>query len=458
MRVIICGAGQVGYGIAERLSAENHDITVIDVEARLVEKIRDALDVRSFVGYGSHPEVLLAAGADEADMLIAVTLFDEVNMVACQVAHSLFNVPTKIARIRSQSYLEPCYKTLFARENIPIDVVISPEVEVGEMVLRRIALPGAIDVLYFCNDDIVAFALECMEDCPVINTPLRQLTELFPDLRTTVTAIKRGSELLVAHSDTQLRVGDVIYLIAARDQVRRAVGLFGHKEQEAHRIIIAGGGHIGLYVGQAIEKRLHKLKLKIIEADRQRALTIADQLEKTTVLYGDVLDPVILQEAGIDQADLMITLTNQDQVNLLSAIIAKRLGCKANMVLINNVAYQEFSRTVGVDAHLNPRNVTVSKILQQMRRGRIRAVHSVFNGAAEIIEAEAMQTSSLIGKSLSELKLSEGLRIGAIYRNNTIIQLLADTRILPGDRVVIFALADSVRDVEQLFRVSLEYF
>ncbi|CBI76285.1 potassium uptake protein TrkA [Bartonella clarridgeiae 73] len=458
MRVIICGAGQVGYGIAERLAAENHDITVIDTEAKLIEKIRDTLDVRCIIGHGSRPEVLLTAGADEADMLIAVTLFDEVNMVACQVAHSLFNIPTKIARIRSQSYLEPRYKNLFARENIPIDVVISPEVEVGEMVMRRITLPGAIDVLYFCNDAVVALALECMEDCPVINTPLKQLTELFPDLQTTVTAIKRDSELLIAHSDTQLRVGDITYLVSSRDQVRRALRIFGHKEQEAHRIIIAGGGHIGLYVAQAIEKRLHKLKLRIIEADKERALTIADQLEKTAILYGNVLDPIILQEAGIGQADLMITLTNQDQVNLLSAIIAKRLGCKANMVLINNVAYQEFSRAVGVDAYFNPRSVTVSKILQQMRRGRIRAVHSVFNGAAEIIEAEAMQTSSLIGKPLRELNLPEGLRISAIYRNETIIQLLGDTRILPGDRIVIFALADSVRDVEQLFRVSLEYF
>ncbi|ALE03929.1 Trk system potassium transporter TrkA [Bartonella ancashensis] len=458
MRIIICGAGQVGYGMAERLCAENHDITVIDIEEKLVERIRDLLDVRSFVGHASHPEVLLAAGADKADMFIAATLFDEVNMVACQVAHSLFNIPTKIARIRSQSYLEPSYKTLFARENIPIDVVISPEIEVGEMVLRRIVLPEAVNVLHFCDDNVVALALECMEDCPVINTPLRRLTELFPNLQTTVTAIKRGSELLIAHSDTQLCVGDVTYLVSSRDQVRRALGLFGHKEQKAHRMIIAGGGHIGLYVAQSIEKRLHKLKLKIIEACKERALIIADQLEKTTVLCGNVLDPLILQEAGIDQADLIITLTNQDQVNLLSAIIAKRLGCKANMVLINNAAYQEIGRAVGVDAHFNPLSATISKILQQVRRGRIRAVHSVFNGAAEIIEAEVMKTSALVGKLLLDLNLPDGLRIGAIYRNKTMVQLLSDTRILPGDRVVIFALSESVRHVEQLFRVSLEYF
>ncbi|WP_295896988.1 Trk system potassium transporter TrkA [uncultured Bartonella sp.] len=458
MRVIICGAGQVGYGIAERLSSEQHDVTVIDIEPRLIEKIRDTLDVRGIVGHGSRPDVLRAAGADEADMLIAVTLSDEVNMVACQVAHALFNVPTKIARVRDQSYLDPQYQGLFQREAMPIDVVISPEIEVGEMVLRRIALPGALDVLYFSFDDVVALALECMEDCPVINTPLRQLTDLFPDLLTTVTAVKRGKQLFIAHADTELKVGDITYLVASRSQVRRALGLFGHDEQTANRIIIAGGGHIGLYVARAMEKRQHKARLRIIESDKARALAITDQLNRTVVLNGSALDPAILQEANVDQADLIVTLTNQDQVNVLSAIMAKRFGCKSNMVLINNNAFQEFTRTVGIDSHLNPRSVTISKVLQQMRRGRIRSVFSVANGEAEIIEAEAMQTSPLVGKPLSELDLPEGLRIGAIYRDRTMIRPKGETRVLAGDMVIIFALADAVRDVEQLFRVSLEYF
>lgn len=458
MRVIICGAGQVGYGIAERLASEQHDVTVIDINPQLIAKIRDTLDVRGIVGHGSQPDVLTDAGAGEADMLIAVTLFDEINMVACQVAHSLFNVPTKIARIRSQSYLDPLYQKIFSRESFPIDVVISPEIEVGEMVLRRIALPGAMDVLFLGDDNIAALALECMEDCPVINTPLRQLSDLFPDLITTVTAVKRGSQIFIANADTQLEVGDVAYLIAARDQVRRALGLFGHEEQEANQIVIAGGGQIGLYVARAIEKRQHRTRIKIIEADNDRALAITDQLHRTTVLNGSALDPAILHEARVDQADLFVTLTNQDQVNVLSAIMAKRLGCKSNMVLFNNASYQEFTRAVGVDSHLNPRSVTVSKVLQQLRRGRIRAVYSVLNGAAEIIEAEAMQTSPLVGKSLAELNLPEGLRIGAIYRNKVILRPLAQTRIMSGDRVVIFAMADKVRIVEQLFRVSLEYF
>ncbi|WP_412058523.1 Trk system potassium transporter TrkA [Bartonella sp. DGB2] len=458
MRIIICGAGQVGYSIAEKLANEQHDVTVIDIEARLIDKIRHGLDVRGLVGHGAQPDVLARAGADGADMLIAVTLFDEVNMVACQVAHSLFNVPTKIARIRSQSYLDPRYQDLFAREDIPIDVVISPEIEAGDMVLRRIDLPGALDVLYFLDEEAVALSLECMEDCPIINTPLRQLTELFPDLKTTVLAVKRGADINIARSDTTLQVGDIVYLVAARGQVWRAMGLFGHEKQEANRIIIGGGGHIGLYVAQSIEKHRWGQRITIIESDKERAFQAADELTQTTVLHGNVLDPHLLQEAGVGQTDLMITLTNQDQVNVLSAIMGKRLGCKANMVLINNIAYQEFSRAVGVDAHLNPQSVTVSKVLQQLRRGRIRAVHSVFNDAAEMIEAEAMQTSPLVGKPLAALDLPSGIRVGAIYRNKTMIPLTGETRIMAGDRVVLFALSAFLHNVEQMFRVSLEYF
>lgn len=458
MRVIICGAGQVGYGIAEQLSQENHDVTVIDINVKLIETIRDNLDVRGLVGHGSHPDVLAAAGAADAEMLIAVTFSDETNMVACQVAHSIFNIPTKIARVRAQSYLDPKYQDLFLRENLPIDVVISPEVEVGEMVLRRIALPGAMDVLNFCDDQVVALAVECLEDCPVINTPLHQLSDLFPDLNTTVVAVVRGKEIFVAHSDTQLLVGDIAYLIAARDQVRRALGLFGHDEQEANRIVIAGGGNIGLYVARAIERRRHRAKLKIIEVDKERALAISDQLHHTLILNGSALDTTVLKEADVDNADLMVTLTNQDQVNILSAIMAKRLGCKANLVLLNNATFEEFTRSMGIDATIDPHGSTVSKILQQMRRGRIRSVHSIANGRAEIIETQAMQTSPLIRRPLSQLELPDGIRIGAVYRDNTYICPSGDLQIHSGDRVVLFAMADAVRDVEQMFRVSFEYF
>ena len=458
MRVIICGAGQVGYGIAEKLAAEKNDVSVIDTSAELIRNVRDSLDVRGFVGHGSHPEVLELAGAQQADMIIAVTLYDEVNMVACQVAHSLFNVPTKIARIRAQSYLRPHYMDLFSREHMPIDVIISPELEVGEMVMRRIALPGATDVVSFADGKIAMVAIECMEDCPVINTPLSQLSELFPDLLSTVMGVSRDGKLFVPHSSDQLVAGDLAYVATSKDQVRRTLGLFGHDEKEATRIVIAGGGNIGLYVARTIENRKGRTKVKIIEAGRDRAVAIADELRRTVVLHGSALDHKLMMEADIGDADLMIALTNDDQVNILSSVLAKQLGCKANLALINNPTYHDFTAMLGIDAHVNPRTVTISRILQHVRRGRIRAVHSVQRGAAEIIEAEALETSPLVGPPLRDLDLPDGMRFGAIFRNGVLLKPDGSLRIKPKDRVVIFAMASAVKQVEQMFRVSIEFF
>ncbi|MEQ8296624.1 MAG: Trk system potassium transporter TrkA [Nitratireductor sp.] len=458
MRVIICGAGQVGYGIAERLAAEQNDVSVIDTSPELVRTIRDQLDVRGFVGHGAHPDVLEMAGAQQADMLIAVTLYDEVNMTACQVAHSIFNVPTKIARIRAQSYLLPHYQNLFSREHLPIDVIISPEIEVGEMVLRRIALPGANDVVRFADGKVAMVAIECLEECPVIDTPLSQLTELFPDLPSTVVGVSRNGRLFIPHSADQLVAGDLAYVVTTTDQVRRTLGLFGHEEVEAMRIVIAGGGNIGLYVAQALEARQSRTKVKIIEDTRERAVAIADKLRRTIVLNGSALDQKVLLEADIQDADLMVALTNNDQVNILSSVMAKRLGCKSNLALINNPTYQDFTRTLGIDAHVNPRTVTISRILQHVRRGRIRAVHSVQRGSAEIIEAEALDTSPLVGSPLRDLELPDGMRLGIVYRDGQAIKPNGAFVVRPGDRIVIFALASAVRQVEQMFRVSLEYF
>ncbi len=251
---------------------------MIDTSPELIRAVRDTLDVRGFVGHGAHPDVLASAGASEADMIIAVTLFDEVNMVACQVAHSLFNVPTKIARIRSQSYLQSHYMDLFSRDHLPIDVIISPEVEVGEMVMRRIALPGATDVVSFADDRVSMVAIECLEECPVINTPLAQLTELFPDLPSTVVGVSREGKLFIPHSGDQLIAGDLAYVVTTKDQVRRTLGLFGHEEREATRIVIAGGGNIGLYVSRAMEKKQSRTKVKVIENTRERAVALADKL------------------------------------------------------------------------------------------------------------------------------------------------------------------------------------
>lgn len=458
MKVVICGAGQVGYGIAERLAAEQNDVSVIDSSPKLINAIGDQLDVRGFVGHGAHPDVLAAAGAEEADMIIAVTLYDEVNMVACQVAHSIFNVPTKVARIRSQSYLQGRWQNLFSRDNMPIDVIISPEIEVGEMVLRRLALPGAVETVRFADEQVVTVGVNIEEDCPVVDTPLRQLTELFPDLGAIVVGVYRNNKLFVPTSSDSLLVGDLAYVVAKRDQVRRALGIFGHEEPEASRVVIAGGGNIGLYVARALESRQSNTRVKLIEASRERAVAVADELKRSVILHGSALDQGILDEADVGKADTVVALTNDDEVNILSCVMAKKLGSRRNLCLLNNPSYPAFTTALGIDAFINPRAVTISKILQHVRRGRIRGVHSLQNGAAEVVEAEALDTSPLVGRPLREIDLPTGIRIGAVYRNGKVHTPNGDFQIQAQDRIVIFAIASRVRQVEQMFRVSLEFF
>lgn len=458
MRVIICGAGRVGYGIAERLAAEENDVSVIDTSEELIHAIRDTLDVRGYIGHGAHPDVLAAAGADQADMIIAVTLSDEVNMVACQIAHSQFNVPKKIARIRAQGYLGQQWSDLFSREHMPIDVIISPEVEVGRKLLRRIALPGAIDVVGFGDDNIIMTAIDIGDNCPLIDRQLSQLTETFPDLSATVVGVWRGDDFIVTKSSDHLQGGDIAYVICEQSQVNRTLNLFGHEEEEAKRIVIAGGGNIGAYVARHIEQNQPKTRVKIIEIDRQRALKIADSLDKTVVLHGSSIEQKILIEADIQDADLMMSVTNDDQINILSCVMAKHLGCGSNLALINSPTYQNFTKSIGIDTDINPRNVTISRVLQHVRRGRIRSVYALQKGAAEIIEAEALETSALVGQPLRDLELPDDMRIGAVYRNGEMITPDGSTHIHANDRVVILAKAEAVKAVEQLFRVSLDFF
>ncbi|MGE0846916.1 MAG: Trk system potassium transporter TrkA [Flavobacteriaceae bacterium] len=458
MRILICGAGQVGFGIAERLAVEGNDVSVIDNSPRLIQSISETLDVRGIVGHGAHPDILARAGADQADMIIAVTLHDEVNMVACQVASSLFNIPTKIARIRGQSYLAPEYGDLFSRENLPIDVIISPEVEVGEMVLRRLALPGAFDTVDFVDGAVTVAGVTCEENCPIVDTPLSQLTELFPDLAAVVVAIYRNGSLFVPHSTDSLLVGDIAYFVADSGQVARTLSIFGHEEKAANRVVIAGGGHIGFYVAQEIEARQRHARVKVIESVRDRAIQIAEELDRSVVLHGSALDEEILREADIGDVDTIVALTNNDEVNILSCLLALRLGAGRALCLVNNRGYPDLTRDLGIQAYINPRQITISRVLQHVRRGRIRGVHSIQNGAAEVIEAEALETSPLVGKPLREIDILEGLRIGAVVRDGKIIIPRGGTVIEARDKIVICAMADQVRRVEQMFRVSIDFF
>lgn len=457
MRVIICGVGQVGFGITEKLTKEGHDVTVVDICPALIDKICNKLDVKGVVGHGSHPHVLEEAGAVDADMLIAVTYSDEVNIVICQISSFLFNVPIKIARIRAQSYLHTEYNSLFSKDKFPIDVVISPEIELADMVFKRLTLQDARDVASFANNNITALGLECLDNCPVLGTPLRRLTELFPDIETTVLAVNRNEKVQIAHGNTELASGDIVYLVANKEKVSRVFKLFGHSEKQIGKILIAGGGNVGLYVAKRLEEADVKCKISIIEQNRTRAQNISGKLLKTKIFHGSTLDIAILDEANIEETDLFISLTDNDQVNVLSAILAKQQGGKNSIALVNNNIFQNFASNLDVDVLLNPRSITISRIIQQMRRGRILSVYEVANGQAEIFEGQVLETSALLGNNLAKLKLAAGLRIGAIYRNEQIIQPTADTVIKVGDRVIIFALASYVKEVEYLFRTSFEY-
>ncbi len=458
MQVIICGAGQVGSNIARQLSREGNDVTLIDQNADLVRKIGDELDVRGMVGHASHPDVLESAGAAEADMLIAVTHSDEVNMVAVQVAHSLFDVPKKVARIRSQEYLQPIWADLYSRDHLPIDVIISPEVEVAHAIARRLKVPGAIDMVSFADGKVQVIGVRLDESCPIVNTPLRQLTELFPDLNITVVGIYREGKMLVPSSTDQMFPGDEVYFAADVTHVGRAMPLFGHEEQEARSVVIIGGGNIGLHLSQIIEKEMSNVSLKLIERNTDRAEQAQEALERAIVINGDALEPDILNEANVGRAETVVALTNDDEANILSSLLAKGQGAETAITLTNNPIFGHLITDLGIDVVVDPRATTVSEILRHIRRGRIRGLHSFQDGAAEVVEGEALETSKLVGKELRNVKLPKGTIVGAILRDDEVLIPRGDTIIKTHDRVVIFALRTTVRKVEEMFSVSLEFF
>ncbi len=458
MKVIVCGAGQVGFNIARQLSGEHNDVTVIDQSPKLVKRIHDNLDVHGLVGFASQPDVLEAAGASDADMIIAVTFADEVNMVACQVAHSLFNVPTKIARVRAQSYLRPIWQDLFSRDHMPIDVIISPELEVARSAERRLEVPGAFDMIPFGDDKLRLIGVRLTNECPIVDTPLRQLTELFPDLNIVVVGVDRGGKLLVPTGDDQMFVGDEVFFISDREHVSRALSLFGHEEKEARRIIIVGGGNIGLFLAESMERDHPSVRVKIIELDLVRAEYVAERLERSVVINGDALDSEILVEANAGSTETVIAVADDDEVNILASLLAKRHGCQRAITLINNSGYGPLLASLGIDAVVNPRASTVSTILQHVRRGRIKAVHSLRDGVAEVIEAEALQNSPLVGVPLRDVDLPMGMIVGGVLRGDNVIIPRGDTVIQVKDRVIIFALADAVKRVEKMFSVRLDFF
>lgn len=457
MKVIVCGAGQVGTSIVRHLAAESNDVTVIDQSPELVRKISDAFDVKAMEGFASHPDVLEAAGIRDADMIIAVTYADEVNMVACQIAHALFEVPTAIARVRHQSYLDPVWSELFSRDHMAIDVIISPEIEVARAVMRRLDVPGAFDMVPMADGKVRVIGVRCTEDTPIVHTPLRQLTELFPDLNIIVIGIMRDGKGFVPSANDHMLPGDEVYFVTDAERVSRAMSTFGHEEKAARRIVILGGGNIGRYLARQIDKH-PGVSAKLIEFDKAKAELAASELDHTIVLHGDALDPEILEEANVSTAETVVAVTNEDEVNILASLLAKRSGCQRAITLINKTTYSPLVSSLGIDVTVNPRAITVSTILQHIRRGRIRAVHSLGDGFGEVIEAEALETSPVVGRTLREIDFPDGVIIGALVRGDEVIIPRGDTVVKPKDRVVLFAIASAVKTIERMFSVRLEFF
>ena len=458
MKIIICGAGLSGRAIAEKLSQIGNEVTIIDSSKNLIEKLGSELDIRGIVGHGAHPDILGEAGASDAEMLIAVTPSDEINMMACQVAHSLFEVPKRIARVRDKSYLNPSYQDLFISSNLPVNIIISPEKEVANSVFRRFELPGAFENVPFSDNKLRFLGVKVNADCPIKNTDIGSLTDLFPDLNTVIVGLNRDGVIITPKTNEKLIENDLAYLICPSDYAARTLSIFGNQIEIARRIVLVGGGSIGKEVGKLIENNTENISLRIIDLDKKNAEDLSDKFDKSFVILGSGMDKDILNEAEISSADILISLTNSDETNFISAAFAKSDGCQRVIALLNNKDFQGLIRSVDIGDFIDPKAITVSSILRHVRRGRIRNIYTLSDGSAEVIEGELSSSSELVGPTIENLHLADGLRIGGILRNNEIIMPRGDTKIKEGDYVTIFATPSKIHEVEQLFRVSASYY
>ncbi len=458
MKVIICGAGQVGWQIARHLAGEKNDVTVVDNNPDLVRRATETLDVQGIAGFASYPDILARAGAEDADMIIAATHSDEVNMVTCQIAHSIFSVPRKIARLRAQSYLTAIYSDLLRRDHLPIDVVISPEREVADAALRRLAAPAAFDTQSFMDGKAEMVGLQLKEDCPVLNTPLRQLTDLFSTLNAIVVGVRRDGKLFAPEAGDQLFAGDQVYLFCATSDLSRALEIFGKTARKQERVVLVGGGNVGLAVAQALEKRTERVRARVIERSREVAEKAADQLERTIVLNGDGLNAELLSEAGIERADAILALTDDDKTNILASVRGKAAGCKMAICLVNDPSLIPVLTTLDIDAFINPRATTVSSILRHIRHGRVRGVYSIGDAEAEVIEAQVLSTSPIAGQIIRNIQFPEGVLVGAVMKGDKIVKPTGQTRIDEGDVIALFAMASDVPEVERLLQVTIDFF
>jgi trk system potassium uptake protein TrkA len=457
MKIIILGAGQVGASVAANLASEANDITVVDEDAFILQDLQDRLDIRTVNGYASHPDTLLQAGAEDADMIIAVTRNDEINMVACQVAYTLFHTPTKIARVRSVEYLR--HARLFAQEALPVDVLISPEQLVTDYIQRLIENPGALQVLDFAEGKVQLVAVHAYHGGPLVGHELRDLKEHMPGIDARVASIFRQGKQITPEGDTIIEVDDEVFFIAARKHIRDVMGELRKKDKPVKRVILAGGGNIGARLAAAIEGRK---QVKIIEHNEKRARLLSETLDKTIVLLGDAADEELLLEENIENTDVFCALTNDEEANILSAMLAKRLGARKVMSLINRASYVNLVQSGSIDVAISPQQATIGSLLTHVRRGDVVMVHSLRRGAAEAIEAVAHgdhKSSRVVGRAVDEIRLPRGTTIGAIVRGDEVVIAHHDTVIKTDDHVILF-MSDKkcIQEVERLFQVGVTFF
>ncbi|HUT39887.1 MAG TPA: Trk system potassium transporter TrkA [Gammaproteobacteria bacterium] len=457
MKIIILGAGQVGASVASNLASEANDITVIDDNASVLQDLQDRLDLRTVTGHASHPDILMQAGADDADMIIAVTRNDETNMIACQVAYTLFRTPTKIARVRSVEYLR--HPRLFAQEALPVDVIISPEQLVTDYIERLIEYPGALQVLDFAGGRVQLVAVRAYYGGPLVGHELRDLKKHMPGIEARVAAIFRKGKAITPEGDTIIEMDDEVFFVAARKHIRSVMGELRKMDKPVKRVILAGGGNIGMRLAAAIENSYH---VRIIEHNTKRAKLLSETLDKTIVLLGDAADQELLLDENIENTDVFCALTNDEEANILSAMLAKRLGARKVMSLINRASYVNLVQSDAIDVAISPQQATIGSLLTHIRRGDVVMVHSLRRGAAEAIEAVAhgnSDNSKVVGRSIDAIKLPPGTTIGAVVRGEEVIIAHHDTVIETDDHVILF-LSDKkcIQQVERLFQVGVTFF
>jgi trk system potassium uptake protein TrkA len=461
MNIIICGAGRVGFTIAKILSEQGHSITVIDQSSDDIQKIDDSLDVKAIVGKATYPSILEKANASEADMIIAVTRNDEINMLICQIAFSIFNVQKKIARIRSQDYLNPKFTKVYNKENLPIDVIISPEIEIAKSLQRKLEAPGALDNVPFANNKIRLLEILINQNCPLINIKLNDLTKKFIKLDANIMGVIRNDKFTILKKNDVMLEDDKAYVAINASQMQDTLNAFGHNEKISNKILIIGGGNIGFNLAKNLEESFDSARVKIIEKNKERAELIASDLNNTIVINGDALDEEVLLEANLDEAQTVLALTNDDEDNLMVSVLVEKfakdkseLNDKRTMALINKPNYSLLQSSLKIDDFIDPRMNTVSSILKHVHKGSIENAYSILNGEYEIIEAEIIETSELVNKALKNSNLPDEIRVGAILRGTEVIIPRSNFIFKKEDIVVLLAKKDFLHVVENMFRLS----